>query len=946
LIDFSVKYLGDINTFVENNIKKISQYSIYNKMTNFDQLLTKYSIKKGDSTKHTNTRIGNKKLSLPGGSYHIPDEEYPDFIKSYYNDVIIGNKIEYLTEKQLETGGPLLIDLDFKFNYDLTSRVITTTHIDHILSLYLEELNSLYQIDGPIDAFVFLKDNINRVEDKLITKDGIHMIIAMQCNHNVQIILRERVMAKIKDILGALPLTNTWDDVFDEGISKGGTNWQLCGSRKPANDVYKLVKCYNIKKDPVDDEFMYDPIEINEYYNEDNFFKLSARNKDIPLFFATNELLNLLPNETDIKEMKSSPNRIPTVIIDIDNKYNKMIFELALEQGILDVRAANRLDWINMGWFLKNQFDNIELFDNFSKRDERRGKDCKYNKQDVKDEWNKMDVDTNGLKIGSFIEWIKKDDKLKADIIIKKIAALKKEDKRKGHKQTIKNEQQIACEEHEKEWNDKNPNATFKFMTAKKDIDAGIAVFNHLKDRLVCCSGQIFYKHNNIWLNDIKMIIPCLRVFVLSLPIFKLLANGIIVEYAGDLPNAEKIVKIVMDKVVVEKQDDSFYSKFHTTTKGKLCFVDGVLDFKTKQFYLWDEIQFEYYSTLMINRPFAGVFRNRASNKDIKEVKEKVFDQLFENNCSIALKFIARGIAGHIEDKHWGRYMGNRDCGKGVFGEITQTALQKYTTTINATHFLADRTVGEGDKAKKNSWMIPLQFVRIALTQEMKFDNENKGMKIDGVTIKMFASGGDLIEGRQNYQNEMYFTLACRLIFMCNDIPPIKPVDTLESCFSFQSTKQFKSQSWIDAEEKMMIEQGERNTWEIEKKKYKVGNSNIKTSCQTVEWGNAYILLLLEHYKDVPVTANTTMGDDDDDLNLKRLLIKNFVFTIHKSDFVSTKVLKNWMIVNKVNASFSKLKEELLAEECKEGRTENNTVRGWTGIKMIPKVEIVPPVAE
>jgi hypothetical protein len=290
---------------------------------------------------------------------------------------------------------------------------------------------------------------------------------------------------------------------------------------------------------------------------------------------------------------------------------------------------------------------------------------------------------------------------------------------------------------------------------------------------------------------------------VLSLPIFKRLCVGIIVEYAGDLANAEKIVKIVMDKVVVEKQDDSFYSKFHTTTKGKLCFVDGVLDFKTKQFYLWDEIEFEYYSTLMINRPFAEVFKNRKSNKYIKEVKEKVFDQLFENKCLIALEFIARGIAGHIEDKHWGRYMGNRDCGKGVFGEITQTALQKYTTTINATHFLSDRTVGEGDKAKKNSWMIPLQFVRIALTQEMKFDTDNGGLKIDGVTIKMFASGGDLIEGRQNYQNEMYSTLACRLIFMCNDSPPIKPVDTLESCVSFESTKQFKSQSWIDAEEKI-----------------------------------------------------------------------------------------------------------------------------------------------
>ncbi len=222
-------------------------------MTNFNQLLTKYSIKKGDGIKHTNTRIGDKKLILPGGNYHIPDEKYPDFIKSYYNDVVIGNKIEYLTEKQLDTGGPILIDLNFKFDYALTSRLITDKHIRDIVVLYFEELKSLYQIDDqPIDAFVFLKDTINRVEDKQITKDGIHIIIAIQCDHNVQMIIREKVMARIEEVLGNLPLTNTWDDIFDVGISKGTTNWQLCGSRKPANDVYKLVQCYNVQIDPDD----------------------------------------------------------------------------------------------------------------------------------------------------------------------------------------------------------------------------------------------------------------------------------------------------------------------------------------------------------------------------------------------------------------------------------------------------------------------------------------------------------------------------------------------------------------------------------------------------------------------------------------------------------------------------------------------------------------------
>jgi hypothetical protein len=240
---------------------------------------------------------------------------------------------------------------------------------------------------------------------------------------------------------------------------------------------------------------MFKSVDTKKYYNEDEFFKLSVRNTEIPIFFPTKKLQDLLPSKNDIKERTSSPDSTPTIITDIDNKYNKMIFELALKQGILDPRSANRIDWLNMGWMVKNQFDEMDMWDRFSERDEIiRGKDSTYKKQDIKDEWDKMERDTrtsNGKGIqggnalfGSFIKWIKEDDKVKADIIIKKVAALKKEDDRRRHKQTIKDNQQIACEEHEKEWNYKNPNALFKFMTATKDADAGIAVFNHLKDRL------------------------------------------------------------------------------------------------------------------------------------------------------------------------------------------------------------------------------------------------------------------------------------------------------------------------------------------------------------------------------------------------------------------------------------------------------------------------------
>jgi hypothetical protein len=41
--------------------------------------------------------------------------------------------------------------------------------------------------------------------------------IAMQCDRNVQMILREKMWREVKN---DLPITNTVDDVFDESITK------------------------------------------------------------------------------------------------------------------------------------------------------------------------------------------------------------------------------------------------------------------------------------------------------------------------------------------------------------------------------------------------------------------------------------------------------------------------------------------------------------------------------------------------------------------------------------------------------------------------------------------------------------------------------------------------------------------------------------------------------
>ena len=177
----------------------------------------------------TNTRIGDPKLNIYGGSYHIDDSEYETFLKLYAEDVIVKKKKEYLTEMQLENSGPILIDLDFRYDYEIDEKQHNYEEIVELIGGYLDEFKTIFQLDDSVSfpIFVFEKPTVNRIDDsvknKQITKDGIHMIIGVQTDHIVQLMIREKMMEKAAELWKGLPLKNSWEDVFDKGICTGKT---------------------------------------------------------------------------------------------------------------------------------------------------------------------------------------------------------------------------------------------------------------------------------------------------------------------------------------------------------------------------------------------------------------------------------------------------------------------------------------------------------------------------------------------------------------------------------------------------------------------------------------------------------------------------------------------------------------------------------------------------
>ena len=83
-----------------------NNYNIYN-------FLDEHSVEKGK--KYTHTSMGK-----PTGSFYIKEEELDTFYNLYQEAIFNGKKL-HITEKH-EDIGPIVIDLDFKYEHEIFER--------------------------------------------------------------------------------------------------------------------------------------------------------------------------------------------------------------------------------------------------------------------------------------------------------------------------------------------------------------------------------------------------------------------------------------------------------------------------------------------------------------------------------------------------------------------------------------------------------------------------------------------------------------------------------------------------------------------------------------------------------------------------------------------------------------------------------------------------------
>ncbi len=839
---------------------------------------------------YTHTRIGDKTLGVFGGVFNIPDEDYAEFWKLYSQHLQSGRQ-EYITEKQYPDG-PIVVDLDFHYAADTEDRQHTNDDVVNIIELYAEHLTDMVAGDMPTyEIYVSHKSAVNMLEEK--TKDGIHIFFSLRVPRIIQKALRTEMLELLPQTLEHLPLINDWDGVLDEGITNGGTNWNLLGSRKPGHKVYEITRAFRVTGDEI--------TELNVAGIDKS--KISVRCKDFPMVSINSE------HET-IKKLMTTLSRKTTPSVSPKQRIGHTTDASSFIASIPDEKAGPFQTWASYCCMLIRKYSDTKTQDEL---------------RDIIHEFSRKDKSYDEAKVDDWLMNTYDDAKFPEDMRFPEASAITPELREAGR--------QILAQEV---FSPTQPITDYGVT----DEDFSVIAYRRLRNDYVYSQGQLFHKEGNIWSNDTKSFQSALRTAIIALKMKKrtlveMKGKTVTTEvfYCDILKNVRSVATLTEDKIICNP-DPEFYQKLHITTLGKICFNDGVYDFRRGAFYEWNSQELKTNPVYSLTK----IHRNFPRSVD-EHFKKDCYDRVFvasmgEENAARWVAFLSRAIAGEITDKLFATIITNRDCSKGVTNDWLMSAFGAYIRQAESTNFLVQRERSGADAAKENGWLVDFQTVRLMLVQEFPMDMKNKGMKINSKLIKSINSGGDQIEGRKNYKDAMTFNIQSSTVFMVNDLPAYTTDDVLEKCVQITSTIQFKPQEFIN--EKLADAEGNDELYEYRKNNFKVADPSLRTNVKSHKWADALVRLLIDNYSDNPVKIEKSAIEGEQDIQLDERILSAFTLTGSDDDFVSNEDMCDLAV--EWGCSLKKLKIQILGMNSKirEGMHKEcgKKFKGFRGIAL------------
>jgi hypothetical protein len=390
-----------------------------------------------------------------------------------------------------------------------------------------------------------------------------------------------------------------------------------------------------------------------------------------------------------------------------------------------------------------------------------------------------------------------------------------------------------------------------------------------LKGKIYNCNGDVYLLHNGVWTNnDVKILLkPILNEHDLYIVV-----KGVYHNYTKNNHDLECLIKLV---VAFSEVKHDFNNLMYESTRNKLCFTNGYYDFKTQRFFEYGETDSDtIYTTFVINRPYTT---DKSKYVDIyRRMLYPMFNVVLDddgqpidtaeniqhlNYMKYILYSFARKIAGHIEDKEWMLIIGDRSSGKGILNAIFENSFGDYVTNAKGEELVCKQKLGEA--SKNSAWQNDFEFKRLIFIHEIPFELDRRGKPItfvDGNLIKQLSSGGDKLICRLNHKDQRRFNIQASLIVCCNDIPPIRPYDAMETVNKFNMPCCFLSKTQYD---RLSEEQKTTMVW-------RPADPDLKhTFCKDPVVLDSFVNLIIEAYTwddSIPKYV-AEENDDDDDAN-------------------------------------------------------------------------------
>jgi P4 family phage/plasmid primase-like protien len=764
------------------------------KNNNFGKYLQEH--KSSEGSEPTNTRIGDKEKGVFGGSYHIPDSEYKSFIHNHYKHVIVGGNLEYLTEKQLIENGAIMLDFDFRYDTSITTRQHTEGHIIDALMEYLNQTDKILDIpDGTeIEVFVMEKKDVNRLPDK--TKDGIHIIIGAQMHKALQSILRTRMIPILKNTWDDLPVKNSFNDILDEGVTKGINFWQLYGSRKPGHQAYMIKYHYKFTYTAAEEEgsesdWVLASQPIEKFSTEKNIYKLSARYSEYPGFpikkgiyeefeaakknltkkegtiinpAATspanrNTTASAITHYTDIKNEATLDAELEKMFENIDASEYKLkeLFQYTMILPISYYGPGSYSNWFKVGAALHNESPKhfltwLKFSCQEGCRDTLKGKNKNFDWGCVPElykQWEKYHINMeHPLTAKSIMRWAKQENRIEFDEI---------------HKNTTEFYLQQSVQSH------------------GADFDLATVLYSMKKDKYVCTSvkNKIWYEYTNHRWHEIdsgvtlRLVIPK-EMHKLYIDLQQTINNKVdcldpsdperakLMESAGNIANIAVMLKKtqpkqnIMTEACLVFYDNQFSEQLDKNTH-LLCFKNGVVDFQQKIFRKGQPEDCLSKCTNIDYIPYeTAVKEHRAIMKEIETFMQQVFP--VKDLEEYMWDHLSSCLIGVNKNQTFNVYKGVGANGKSMLTELMLKSLGTYAQSISATMLTAKPS--EFGRATPELARTP--GVRYLIMAET-----TKGAKLDEGTMKLF-SGGDEIPFRKLFGEAETFNPQFKMVLMTN----------------------------------------------------------------------------------------------------------------------------------------------------------------------------------